>query len=93
MARLEIEGIDVLVSSRRAQTLDPEVFLLHGIDVLRYKIVAIKSSAHFRAGFEPIAHEIIQADTPGLNSVDLSAFTYHRVNRPVWPLDPDTSWP
>ena len=93
MARLEIDGIDVLVSSRRAQTLDPEVFLLHGIDVTRYKIVAIKSSAHFRAGFEPIAHAIIQADTPGLNSVDLSAFTYHRVNRPVWPLDPDTGWP
>lgn len=93
MARLEIDGIDVLVSSRRAQTLDPEVFLLHGIDVMRYKIVAIKSSAHFRAGFEPIAHAIIQADTPGLNSVDLSAFTYHRINRPVWPLDPDTTWP
>jgi microcystin degradation protein MlrC len=93
MARLEIGGIDVLVSSRRAQTLDPEVFLLHGIDVMRYKIVAIKSSAHFRAGFEPIAHEIIQADTPGLNSVDLSSFTYHRVNRPLWPLDPDTTWP
>ncbi|MEZ4572572.1 MAG: M81 family metallopeptidase [Thermomicrobiales bacterium] len=92
MARLEIDGIDVLVSSRRAQTLDPEVFLLHGIDVMRYKIVAIKSSAHFRAGFEPIAHAIIQADTPGLNSVDLSAFTYNRVNMPVWPLDPDTTW-
>ena len=93
MARLEIDGIDVLVSSRRAQTLDPEVFLLHGIDVMRYKIVAIKSSAHFRAGFEPIAHAIIQADTPGLNSVDLDAFTYHRVNHPLWPLDPDTVWP
>ncbi len=93
MARLEIDGVDVLVSSRRAQTLDPEVFLLHGIDVMRYKIVAIKSSAHFRAGFEPIAHAIIQADTPGLNSVDLSAFTYNRVNRPIWPLDADTVWP
>jgi microcystin degradation protein MlrC len=92
MARLQIGGIDVLVSSRRAQTLDPEVFLLHGIDVMRYKIVAIKSSAHFRAGFEPIAASIIQADTPGLNSVDLNAFTYHRVNRPIWPLDPDMEW-
>jgi len=92
MARLVINGIDVLVSSRRAQTLDPEVFLLHGIDVMRYKIVAIKSSAHFRAGFEPIAHAIIQADTPGLNSVDISSFTYHRVDPPVWPLDPNVTW-
>ncbi len=92
MARLEIDGIDVLVSSRRAQTLDPEVFLLHGIDVMRNKIVAIKSSAHFRAGFEPIAHAIIQADTPGLNSVDISTFSYHRVDPPVWPLDPSVTW-
>ena len=92
MARLEINGIDVLVSSRRAQTLDPEVFLLHGIDVMRYKIVAIKSSAHFRAGFEPIAHAIIQADTPGLNSVDLSSFSYHRIDRPLWPFDADMNW-
>ncbi len=92
MARLQIDGIDALVSSRRAQTLDPEVFLLHGIDVMRYKIVAIKSSAHFRAGFEPIADAIIQADTPGLNSVDISTFTYHRVNRPLWPLDPEMTW-
>ncbi|CAN5695649.1 M81 family metallopeptidase [soil metagenome] len=93
MARLEIGGIDVLISSERSQTRDAELFLLHGIDVMRYKIVAIKSSAHFRAGFEPIAHAIIQADTPGLNSVDLSAFTYHRVDRPHWPPESDTEWP
>lgn len=92
MARLIIDGVDVIVGSRRSQTLDAELFLLHGIDVMRYKIVAIKSSAHFRAGFEPIAHAIIQADTPGLNSVDLSSFTYHRVNRPIWPLDEDVNW-
>lgn len=92
-ARLVIGGVDVIVCSVRSQTLDPEIFLLHGIDVRRYKIVALKSSAHFRAAFEPVAHRIIQADTPGVNSVDLSTFEYHRLNRPVWPLDEDTQWP
>ncbi|HEX7102486.1 MAG TPA: M81 family metallopeptidase [Nitrolancea sp.] len=92
MARLIIGGIDVLVSSVRTQTLDAEVFLLHGIDVMRYKIVAIKSSNHFRAGFEPIAHKIIRADTPGLVSVDLTTFPFQRIARPIWPLD-DPSWP
>jgi len=77
----------------RTQTLDAEVFLLHGIDVMRYKIVAIKSSNHFRAGFEPIAHQIIRADTPGLVSVDLTTFPFQRIARPVWPLDDDASWP
>jgi microcystin degradation protein MlrC len=93
MARLVIGDVDVLISSVRTQTLDYEVFLLHGIDIMRYKIVAIKSSAHFRAAFEPVAHQIIQADTPGLNSVDLWSFEYKRTNPNVWPLSPSLSWP
>ncbi|HLY24076.1 MAG TPA: M81 family metallopeptidase [bacterium] len=92
MARLVIPrgpagGIDVLVSSVRSQTLDPEVFLLHGIDVTRCRIVALKSSQHFRAGFEPVADRIITADSPGLTTLDLTTFPYRRLTRPVWPLD------
>lgn len=90
MARLVIGGIDVIVSSIRTQTLDDEVFRLHGIDVTRYKIVAIKSSNHFRAGFEHLAHAIIRADTPGLVSADLASFDYQRLQRPIWPLDDNT---
>jgi microcystin degradation protein MlrC len=93
MARLVIDDIDVIVSTIRTQTLDDEVFRLHGIDVTRYKIVAIKSSNHFRAAFAPIAHQIIRADTPGLVSADLSTFDYRRLERPIWPLDDNASWP
>jgi microcystin degradation protein MlrC len=93
MARLVIDGIDVIVSTIRTQTLDDEVFRLHGIEVTRYKYVAIKSSNHFRAGFAPIAHKIIRADTPGLVSADLSTFNYKRLERPIWPLDDDVTWP
>lgn len=92
MARLQIGGVDVLVSSVRAQTLDAEVFLLHGIDVKRYKIVALKSSQHFRAGFEPLAARIITADTPGLTTSNLKVFDYRRLPRPIWPLDPETTF-
>jgi microcystin degradation protein MlrC len=55
--------------------------------------VAIKSSAHFRAAYEPVAHAIIQADTPGLNSVNLWDFEYSRLNPVVWPFAPDLTWP
>lgn len=87
MARLVIGNVDILVSSVRTQTLDPEVFLLHGIDVSRYKIVALKSTQHFRAGFEPVAAEIIASDTPGLTAGDLTVFNHQRIRRPIWPLD------
>ena len=52
--RLEIHGVDVIVTSRRNQTFDTEIFKLHGIDITKYGIVALKSSIHFRAGFRKI---------------------------------------
>jgi len=90
MARLVVGGVDILVGSVRNQVLDPEVFLLHGIDVTRYRIVALKSSAHFRGGFQDIARAIVTADSPGLTTLDVSHFTRRRTPRPIWPLDPTT---
>lgn len=87
MARLQLGGIDVLVASERQQVLDDEVFLLHGIDVRRYKIVALKSSAHFRAGFDQIAKAIIPADAPGATTLQVHGFPFRRIRRPIWPLD------
>jgi microcystin degradation protein MlrC len=87
MARLVIGNVDVLVSSVRTQTLDAEVFLLHGIDVTRYRVVALKSQQHFRAGFEGLAGEIVRCDPPGLTTTNLAQLPYRRVRRPIWPLD------
>jgi microcystin degradation protein MlrC len=86
------EGVDVLVSSVRSQVLDPEVFLLHGIDVARCDIVALKSSNHFRAGFSGVAKQIVTADTPGLTSCNLHSYPYRRVRRPIAPLDPEARY-
>ena len=91
-ARLQIGGIDVIVTSFRTQTLDPEIFLLHGVDVMRTKIIALKSSDHFRGAFIPISAAIIRTDTPGIVSADLSSLPYQRLERPIWPLDRDLAW-
>jgi len=87
MARLVIGHVDVLVSSVRTQTLDAEVFLLHGIDVSRSRIVGLKSHQHFRAGFDPLAGTIIRCDPPGLTTSNLAQLPYRRLTRPIWPLD------
>jgi microcystin degradation protein MlrC len=87
MARLVIGNVDVLVSSVRTQTLDSEVFLLHGIDVTRYRVVALKSHQHFLGGFQHLAGLIIRSDTPGLTTSNLHDLPYQRVPRPIWPLD------
>ncbi len=89
---LRIDGVDVVVTSRRSQVFDPEIFKLHGLDVTTYKIVGLKSSQHFRAGFLDIAAEIIRADTPGTTSIDLLAIPYERLDGAFWPRTPDLAW-
>lgn len=86
-ARLRIGGVDVIVGSANAQVLDEQVFLLHGIDVADYRVVALKSSQHFRAAFEGVAERIITVDSPGLSTLRLDAFQYGRIRRPIYPLD------
>ena len=90
MARLACGGIDIVVASKRTQVLDPEPFRLHGIDVGRCRIVGLKSSAHFRAGFSAIAKHIVTADPPGITTSNLSNLPYRRLRRPIYPLDKGT---
>jgi microcystin degradation protein MlrC len=93
MARLVVGGVDIIVGSDSAQTIDAELFLLHGIDVTRYKIVALKSQNHFRAAFEPLAARIIRTDPPGWTTSNLRQLEFKRARRPIWPLDEGAEYP
>ncbi|MCE2518493.1 MAG: M81 family metallopeptidase [Alphaproteobacteria bacterium] len=81
-------GIDVLVVSNLMQIIDLQQFLAHGIDPRTKKTVALKSMQHFRATYEPMAERVIVCDSGALATPDLSRFTYRRVRRPLYPLDP-----
>lgn len=93
MARLVVDGMDIVVASRRSQTFDREPFLAVGIDVMKYKYVALKSSNHFRAGFQHLASQIVTADTPGLTTHNIGIFPRQQTARPLWPMDPRTTFP
>jgi microcystin degradation protein MlrC len=82
------DGIDVVTTSTRMHTIDLQVFLSQGIDPLGRNVLVVKSSQHFCAAFEPIAREVMLVDAGGLCSTDASRFTYAKLRRPIWPLDP-----
>jgi microcystin degradation protein MlrC len=86
-ARLHCDGIDVIVTSQPFQTLDTEIFLLHGIDVARCTVVGLKSSQHFRAGFGHLAGAILTADAPGLTTNRVETFAHPRAGRLLWPAE------
>jgi microcystin degradation protein MlrC len=92
-AVLDVNDVKVILISYRWQTLDPEMIRFVGIDPLAEKILVVKSTIHYRAAFEPIAKEIIEVDAPGLSSSNLERFSYQRVRRPIFPLDPETTYP
>lgn len=85
---LEVGGIHLMLSTLRVQPTDLEVFRSAGIEPTDQKIIVVKSCAHFRAAFEPIARGgVIEVDAPGLSHPHLSRFTFKEIRRPVYPLD------
>lgn len=92
-ARLQIGNVDVVVCSVKQQTLDEQIFLLHGIDVTKYKMVGLKSCQHFRASFQPIAQKIITSDSPGISTSNSSYYDYKWLSRPIYPLDDTSRYP
>src|SRR5207253_8914317 len=65
-AVLDVNDLKIILISLRWQTLDPEMLRFVGLDPLAERIIVVKSSIHYRAAFEPLAHAIIEADAPGL---------------------------
>lgn len=70
VACLKIDGVSIAVSSTKAQMLDRNLYRVAGIEPERMKILVNKSSVHFRADFEPIAHAVLVAKAPGPMSAD-----------------------
>ena len=78
-AVLKQDGVEVLVISIRQQPIHTEAFSHIGVDPRQRKIVALKSSVHFRAGFQPIAQEVITCASPGMNLADPADFVYRKL--------------
>ena len=86
-AAVRAEGITIVLNSIRQQVFSPDCFTALGIDLMAQRLIVVKSTQHFRAGFDPIAAATIYADSPGTLQVDLSQLPYKHLLRPVWPLD------
>ena len=87
-------GIVVTVISDRFQTADPVMFEMYGLDIAQAATVVVKSRGHFRSGFLPWfpPEQVIEVDTEGLTSPVLERRQWHKLPRPVYPLDEDTPW-
>ena len=91
-AVVQIGGIEIILTERRIQPYDAQVLRSVGIEPKARKLIALKSAVHFRADYTPIAHQILDVDTPGVHSPNLFNYDYQKLRRPIYPLDPTLTY-
>ncbi|MCC6468219.1 MAG: MlrC C-terminal domain-containing protein, partial [Alphaproteobacteria bacterium] len=72
-------GVGVVISSRKLQAADKEIFRHVGIEPARQKILGLKSSVHYRADFQPIAETILVVEAPGVVHADPAKLTWKKL--------------
>jgi microcystin degradation protein MlrC len=90
-AAIKIGGVEVVLITNRTQALGLELFRNVGIEPTERKMLVVKSTNHFMAAFGPIAKKVIYIDADGPIPRDYRKIPYTKLNRPVWPLDADTT--
>jgi microcystin degradation protein MlrC len=78
-ALLAMDGVEVLVATIRQQPIHKETFSHLGVDLNSRAIIAVKSSAHFRSGFQDIAAKVIVCLSPGVNLEDPASFAFRNI--------------
>lgn len=63
-----------------------------GIDPLRQPIIVAKGVQSPRGAFEPIAAAMIQLNSPGCTSADVSVLAYRHRRRPMYPYEADAAY-
>jgi microcystin degradation protein MlrC len=82
-ALVDIDGVRVIVASRKMQALDQAILRHVGIEPAACPIVALKSSVHFRADFGPIAEAVIVAIAPGPVVADPAVLNFRHVRAEI----------
>lgn len=83
MALLTLGGVSIAVTSKRLQAYDQAPFRHLGIEPAQQKILALKSTCHYRGEFEPIAEEVIVVLAPGYYLADPTAYPFRKLRSGV----------
>jgi microcystin degradation protein MlrC len=90
MALLRIGGVRVVTATRKVQAADQAIFRHLGVEPTTTRLLALKSSVHFRADFAPISQDILVVKAPGAMLADPLDFPFKRLRpgirlRPLGP--------
>jgi microcystin degradation protein MlrC len=81
MARLQVNGVDLVIASARVQAADKDQYRHLGIEPGQRQIVGVKSTVHFRGDFTDIAHDILNVESPGAFIERAETLPYRKLRR------------
>lgn len=84
-AWIHAHGLDIIICSERHQCFHPSAFTHLGLDPSTLRAVVVKSTNHFRAGFDPIAAETLYVDAAGAIAPNFASIPYEIFDKPYWP--------
>jgi microcystin degradation protein MlrC len=89
VAVIRVEGIEILLNTRRVGVFSPTMFTHHGMTLADKKVIGLKNLYKHKDVFAPITREQLFVATPGACPPDWRSIPFKRVPRPLWPLDED----
>jgi microcystin degradation protein MlrC len=78
----------LLLTSRPMGNTSRQELVSAGIDPLTQPIIVAKGVHSPRGAYEPIAAAMIQLNSPGCTSADVTVLEYHHRRRPMFPYEP-----
>jgi microcystin degradation protein MlrC len=84
-----LEGNTIVLNSRRHPPFSLGQLTSLGLAPASARFLVVKAAVAYKAAYAPIAGTILPVDTPGLTAVNPACYTYHRIRRPILPLDPE----
>jgi microcystin degradation protein MlrC len=91
-AVLQVGGIEIAVISRHVEPFDINTLITLGIDPFSKKFLMLKSRVHWRAGLGELAAAVVECAGVGVCTSDYNSLSFRKVRRPIYPLDPATSF-
>lgn len=86
-AAIRLEGeVDVVLCENRVQAYTPDIFTCVGIDPARMRLLVVKSTNHFRAGFSELSDRIVYVDSNAPYPHDPRTTPYRKMKRDIWPI-------
>ena len=92
-AVLDVAGNHLVLTERKTMPFDAQHLRAVGISPEWCRAIVVKSATAWRAAFGDLAGPVLEVDTPGICTTNLTRLPFEHLSRPIFPLDPAEAVP